>query len=117
MLAFQQYTTHKRIRTGSKPSAARRAVGVEDSDVPNSLAEEESWDGPVRVEVKAGAQVKPIATRFYAAEAQSDKGKSADDERMFALVAMPEGTADGLVVMRLSEFKEIVLPLLTAEGL
>lgn len=65
---------------------------------------EEHWNGALRVEIKAGAQVTPIATRFLAAEAQSAAARSHGDIRPFAMVAMPDGTQDGIVLMRLSEF-------------
>jgi hypothetical protein len=60
-----------------------------------------------RVEVKAGAQVSPIATRFHQAKAQSDEAKALGDIRPFAMIAMPDGTSDGIVLMTLDEFAEL----------
>ncbi len=73
-------------------------------------ANEEAWTHlPVRVEVKAGAQVKPIETRFLAAEKQSTAAKATGDPRPFVFIAMPDGTgADGLFVCRLSTLKELL---------
>lgn len=67
---------------------------------------EEVWGGACRIEVKAGAQVKPIATKFELARAQSEASRSIGDHRPFMMVAMPEGTSDGIVLMRLSDFVE-----------
>ena len=67
-----------------------------------------SQQGAVRVEVKAGAQVKPIETRFLAAEKQSDTAKSTGDPRPFVYIAMPDGMTDGLFVCRLSTLKELL---------
>jgi hypothetical protein len=54
--------------------------------------------------VKAGAQVAPIATRFHAAERQSAQAKAIGDIRPFVMVAMPDDTQDGIILMRLSQF-------------
>jgi hypothetical protein len=68
---------------------------------------EENWGGRFRTEIKAGAQVGPIHTRFQAAKAQSDAAKSLGDIRPFVMVAMPDGTSEGIVLMTLTEFAEI----------
>ena len=65
---------------------------------------EEHWGGRCRVEMKAGKQVAPIATRFELARAQSEAARPTGDVRPFLMVAMPEGTRDGIVLMRLSDF-------------
>jgi hypothetical protein len=69
---------------------------------------EENWGGAFRTEIKAGAQIGPIATRFHAAKAQSDAAKALGDIRPFVMVAMPDGTTEGIVLMTLSEFSELV---------
>ncbi len=69
---------------------------------------EELWGGVLRVEMKAGAQIEPIATRFRAASAQSEAARSVGDIRPFVLVAMPDGESDGLVVMRLSVLSDLL---------
>ncbi len=56
------------------------------------------------MEVKSGAQIQPIATRFLAAEVQSTNAKAIGDIRPFVMVAMPDDMTDGIVLMRLSEF-------------
>jgi hypothetical protein len=69
---------------------------------------EEHWGGLFRVEVKAGAQVGPISTRFNQARLQSEASKSLGDIRPFAMIAMPDGSSDGIVLMTLDEFAELV---------
>lgn len=72
-------------------------------------ANEEAWTHlPIRVEVKAGAQVKPIETRFLAAEKQATTAKATGDPRPFCYIAMPDGTTDGLFLCRLSVLKELL---------
>jgi hypothetical protein len=56
---------------------------------------------------KQALQVGPIATRFQTAKAQSDAAKALGDIRPFIMVAMPDGTTDGIVLMSLSEFSEL----------
>jgi hypothetical protein len=73
------------------------------------LGNEEAWAGlPLRVEVKSGAQVGPIWTRYVAAERQAERSLAVGDVRPFLLVAMPAGVSDGLVVCRLSQFAHVV---------
>ena len=69
---------------------------------------EEHWGGRFRIEVKAGAQVGPITTRFSAAQAQSEVARSYGDIRPFIMCAMPDGSNDGIVLMKLSDFAQIV---------
>jgi len=72
-------------------------------------ANEEAWTHlPIRVEVKAGAQVKPIDTRFLAAEKQSVAAKATGDPRPFVFIAMPDGQTDGYFICRLSTVKELL---------
>lgn len=99
----------KRNRTkgDSKARRARKKLGL--SATGNAgTRHEEHWGGLFRVEVKAGAQVGPIATRFANAKAQSDASKSLGDIRPFLMIAMPDGTSDGIVLMTLEEFSELV---------
>lgn len=70
---------------------------------------EEHWGGAFRCEVKAGVQVQPIETRFKLAEAQSQISRPLGDIRPFIMVAMPDGINDGVVLMRLSTFSDILV--------
>ena len=68
------------------------------------LGNEEAWHGlPVRAEVKAGAQVRPIWTRYIVAEEQAQRSRAIGDNRPFLMVAMADHTTDGLAIVRLSQ--------------
>jgi len=97
----------------TKQRAARKALealsGSEAARFVGQLGNEEAWSGlPVRVEVKSGAQVGPVWTRFLAAEIQAHQSKAVGDLRPFVFVAMGRGTTDGLVVVRLSELEAVL---------
>ena len=92
-----------RAKGDSKARRARKKLGLGG----HLTRHEENWGGYFRTEVKAGAQVGPIATRFQTAKAQSDAAKALGDIRPFIMVAMPDGTTDGIVLMSLSEFSEL----------
>jgi hypothetical protein len=93
-----------RSKGDSKARRARKALGIAGAN----SRHEEHWAGYLRLEVKAGAQVSPIATRFYAAENQSKQSKAVGDTRPFVMVAMPDETTDGIVLIRLSEFRTLL---------
>ncbi len=89
-----------RAKGDSKARRARKRLGITGANTRH----EEHWGGHLRIEVKAGNQVQPIATRFNAAEKQSAQAKALGDIRPFVMVAMPDDSRDGIVLMRLSEF-------------
>ena len=89
-----------RSKGDSKARKARQALGIGGVN----SRHEEHWGGAVRVEVKAGAQINPIATRYLLAEQQSEQHRAIGDNRPFMLVAMPDGMKDGLIVMKISSF-------------
>lgn len=92
-----------RRKGDSKARRARKKLGLGG----HLTRHEENWGGAFRTEIKAGIQVGPIATRFQAAKAQSDAAKALGDIRPFVMVAMPDGTTDGIVLMSLSEFSDL----------
>jgi hypothetical protein len=99
----------KRNRTkgDSKARRARKVLGL--SATGNAgTRHEEHWGGMFRVEVKAGAQVGPIATRFHSARTQSEASKALGDIRPFLMIAMPDGTSDGIVLVSLEDFATII---------
>ena len=57
-----------RSKGDSKARVARKALGLTGANTRH----EEHWGGGLRVEVKAGAQVGPIWTRFRDARNQSE---------------------------------------------
>jgi hypothetical protein len=93
-----------RTKGDSKARRARKKLGLGG----HLTRHEENWGGYFRTEVKAGAQIGPIATRFQLAKGQSDAAKALGDIRPFIMVAMPDGTTDGIVLMSLSEFSELI---------
>jgi hypothetical protein len=72
------------------------------------LGNEESWQLPIRVEVKSGAQVRTVWTKFLLAEEQSNASRAVGDLRPFVQVVMADHTSDGLAVMRLSQLQQIL---------
>lgn len=100
-----------RAKGDSKARRARKRLGLGG----HLTRHEENWGGYFRTEIKAGAQVGPIATRFQLAKAQSDASKALGDIRPFIMVAMPDGTTKGIVLMDLEEFAEIA-SILTEEN-
>lgn len=93
-----------RTKGDSKARRARKKLGLGG----HLTRHEENWGGAFRTEIKAGAQIGPIATRFTQARAQSDAAKALGDIRPFVMVAMPDGTTKGIVLMDLDEFSELV---------
>lgn len=93
-----------RAKGDSKARRARKKLGLGG----HLTRHEENWGGVFRTEIKAGAQVGPIYTRFRDAKAQSDAAKASGDIRPFVMVAMPDGTTEGIVLMTLTEFSELI---------
>ena len=104
-----------RSKGDSKARIARKKLGLVATGHLGSRHEED-WSGFFRVEVKAGAQVGPIWTRFRDASNQSKASKSLGDIRPFAMIAMPDGTSEGIVLMSLTEFAELTALLTQTEG-
>ena len=96
-----------RTKGDSKARRARKKLGLAATGNAGTR-HEEHWGGMFRVEVKAGSQVGPIATRFDAARSQSEASKALGDVRPFAMIAMPDGSSDGIVLMSLAEFAELL---------
>lgn len=97
-----------------KQRAARKALertfGQPAARFSGQTGNEEGWRLPARVEVKAGSQVDPIATRYTAAREQSDRNHAAGDGRPFVFVAMPRGVSWGLAVIRLDDLERLLAP-------
>lgn len=95
-----------------KQNLARKKLRIPDTKFRSQMGNEESWQGQVRVEVKAGKQVQPIWTKYLKAKEQSDSNKNIGDTRPFMFVAMPDGTTNGLVIVELDKLDEVVFALL-----
>lgn len=100
-----------RAKGDSKARNARRRLNLSGANTRH----EEHWRGALRVEIKAGSQISPIATRFIAARNQSVEGKALGDIRPFAMIAMPDGSSDGIVLMSLEEFSNLMATILEDE--
>jgi len=97
----------------SKQELARKLLKVPDNVGGRIPADEEDWNSNVLFEVKSGKQVDPIATRFYNAESQSQEFQDEwKEKKPFSMIAMPNGTGDGLLICRLSELQNVVAGLL-----
>ena len=95
-----------------KQNLARKKLKIPDTKFRSQMGNEESWQGEVRVEVKAGKQVQTLWTKYQKAKAQSDANTRIGDTRPFMFVAMPDGTSNGLVVVELDKLDEVVFALL-----
>ena len=97
----------------TKQELARKLLKVPDNVGGKIPADEEDWNSKVLFEVKSGKQVDPIATRFYNAESQSQEFQDVwKEKKPFSMIAMPNGTGDGLLICRLSELQNVVAGLL-----
>jgi len=95
-----------------KQNLARKKLRIPDTKFRSQMGNEESWQGKVRVEVKAGKQVQTLWTKYQKAKEQSDANTRIGDTRPFMFVAMPDGTSNGLVVVELDKLNEVVFALL-----
>lgn len=96
-----------------KQNVARKALGVPASKFGDS--NEERWSDNVWAnECKSGAQVGPVKNWWLRVEKQVHANESTfgDRRRPVRAIAMPEGMSDGLVVVRLSAWNELVRPAL-----
>ncbi|MDQ3573662.1 MAG: hypothetical protein M3404_01875 [Actinomycetota bacterium] len=92
----------------AKQRAARKALGVPPGRFHGQMGNEELWLGGLRVEVKSGAQVRPVWTAYLKCETQSHAAKASGDPRPFSAVLMPPGISDGLFVCRLSQLRKVI---------
>lgn len=99
----------------SKQSKARKKLGVGSQKFGDS--NEEKWvDALFRNEVKAGKQIGPAVTAWSKIEAQVDANRPdvGDDGRPCRAVLMPDGWSDGIVMLRLEAWQQVVLPALNS---
>lgn len=105
--------TRNQRKGGVKQRQARKrlekAFGGQAGSSVMVTANEENWRLPVRSEVKSGPIGNPVDTFYRNQKAQSDRSKAIGDTRPFMAVAMPDGTTDGLAVIRLSELEQVVV--------
>lgn len=90
-----------------KQRQARKTFDIPVGQYWGEMAHEEYWRGWARCEVKSGAQVKGVASRYLAAENQAPAIMG--DLRPFVFIAMPDGWgSEGLAVVRLSVLAALV---------
>ena len=100
-----------RGRANKRKGQRKQAKAVTALGIPRSSihpGHEEFLGGAIRVEVKAGGQVKPAVTAYLRCEAQSEAARPIGDHRPFVAVAMPDGSSDGIAMVRLSALHEFV---------
>ena len=95
-----------------KQERARKLLKVPDREFGASNLDEELWNSQVQFEVKSGKQVDSISAYFFRIENEVynkiKKTKGATNEKPFAMICMPKGTGDGLLVTRLTNLENLV---------
>ena len=103
-----------RLKGRDKQRRAQRALIGSGS---HAHAHEENWsDQLFATEVKAGGQVKTVQTFWLKHEAQiiANRPDFGGQHKASRLVAMPDGTSDGIVMVKLSAWEDIIRPALEA---
>jgi len=95
-----------------KQNLARKKLKIPDTKFRGQMGNEESWQGEVRVEVKAGKQIQTIWTKYLKAKEQSDTNTRIGDSRPFMFVVMPDGTSNGLAIIELDKLEEVIYSLI-----
>tara|TARA_Y100000004_G_scaffold25664_1_gene25916 strand:- start:2243 stop:2668 length:426 start_codon:yes stop_codon:yes gene_type:complete len=107
---IRQQNSNNRVEGRASQDRAKKLLGIPDSKLGKD-SDEEFWNsGNLRLEVKSGKQVSNTFSLFEKAETQSwDYEVTKDNPKeLFSLMAMPNGTRDGLFICRLSQIEEIV---------
>ena len=110
---IRQKNSKIRVSGRASQDRAKEMLGVPSSELGKD-SDEEFWNTKnLRLEVKSGKQTNSTMTLFEKAESQSWEFELKRDnpKELFSLLAMPEGTKDGLFICRLSHIKEVVLEL------
>lgn len=100
----------------NKQRTARKALGVKPSNKFGDANEENWQDSLFANEVKAGKQIQPAVTAWLKIEAQvlSNQSDFGSLRKPTRAVLMPDGWSDGLVMVKLSVWAELVAPALEA---
>lgn len=101
----------------SAQRSAARSLGIPQLG-PHLASDEELYPGELRVEVKSGAQVRPMATAFEKARKQSEAARAVGDVRPFLMVSkvQPEGKG-GIVAFRVEDLTSVAYALANHLGL
>ena len=108
----------KARQTGFKlQERARKLRRVPDREFGSSNLDEELWNSAVQFEVKSGKQVDKIASHFFRVEDEVDRKikntEGVEKNKPFAMICMPSGTGDGILLTRISDLEGLVEGLLT----
>ena len=109
----KQKNSNIRVSGRLAQDRAKNLLGVPDNKLGKD-SDEEFWNtNNLRLEVKSGKQANSTMSLFEKAESQSWEFELTRDnpKELFSLLAMPEGTKDGLFICRLSHIKEVMLEL------
>lgn len=105
-----------RVKGRRKQRDAQKALGLVGPGKSFGANHEENWTGLVRVEVKAGAQVRPAITAFRKMRDQSEASRPYGDHRPFVGVAMGDGGHENEIVMiRLEDVMDFALAVIAGE--
>lgn len=91
-----------------KQAMAAKALGIPRTSTMHP-GHEEFFPGTVRVEVKAGAQIKPAVTAYLKMRGQADASQAIGDNRPFVGVAMPDGATYGVLLVRTDELEAFIV--------
>lgn len=108
-----------RGRANKRKGQRKQAKAVTALGIPRSSihpGHEEFLGGTIRVEVKSGAQIRPAVTAYLRCEEQSEAARPIGDHRPFVAVAMPDGSSDGIAMVRLSVLNEFVAAMVEQWG-
>jgi len=101
-----------------KQNLAKKKLGIEANKFYGADAHEENWRTGLRVEVKAGKQVNPLATVFYKSKAQSDASHKAigTGSKPFIQVSMPDNSTKGIVSFEIDDVENVAVEILKNFG-
>ena len=107
-----------RAKGRRKQNIARKKLGIKDNRFHGADAHEENWATGLRVEVKAGKQVNPIATFFNKCKLQSDMSHRAFGGmgKPFIQVSMPDNSTKGIVSFELDDIENVCVEVLKNFG-
>jgi len=95
---------------------ARKLLRVPDREFGASNLDEDLWNSAIQFEVKSGKQINSIANHFFRIEneviAKINNTKGATKDKPFAMICMPAGTGDGILMARITDLEKIVAGLL-----
>lgn len=101
-----------------KQNQARKLLKIPSNRFAGADAHEENWLGGLRVEVKSGKQVQPLANVFYKGKRQSDFNHIAigSEKKPFAHVSMPDGTTGGIISLEIKDLENFCVAVLENFG-